>query len=60
VVDDEVFRSAGFLDVQALRLLRAFFRIDDPRLRQQIIERAEELARPQAPPAPPAPDEADR
>jgi len=51
-VDDEVFRSPGFLDVQALRLLRAFFRIDDPRLRQLIIERAEELA-------PPAPGEAD-
>lgn len=59
-VDEETFRSAGLLDLQTLRLLRAFFRIADLRRRQEIIDRAEVLACSQTHLAPPALDEADR
>jgi hypothetical protein len=32
------------MDLQALRLLRAFFKIGDPNRRQEVIAHAEELA----------------
>jgi hypothetical protein len=55
-LDEEVLKSAGLLNLQALRLLRAFFRIDDPQRRQEIIQRAEDLV---SSAAPQAHDEAD-
>jgi hypothetical protein len=58
-VDEEIFKSAGLLDLQALRFLRAFFRIDDPQRRREIIERAEEFASPRIPLAPAGPDGSD-
>jgi hypothetical protein len=56
-VSEKELKSADLLDLQALRLLRAFFRIGDPRRRQEIVHRAEELASSRAVPAQ---DEADR
>jgi hypothetical protein len=43
-VDNEKSKLASLLDLQALRLLRAFFRIEDPERRQEVILHAEELA----------------
>lgn len=37
-------KLASLLDLQALQLLRAFFRIGDPQRRQEIILDAEEFA----------------
>jgi hypothetical protein len=41
-VDERKF--IGAIDLQSLRLLRAFFKIGDPGRRQEIIVHAEELA----------------
>jgi len=43
-VDEVKFRLASLLDLQALRLLRAFVRIGDPKRRQELVLYAEELA----------------
>jgi hypothetical protein len=38
-VDEAKFRIASLLDLQALRLLRAFVRIGDPKRRQELVLR---------------------
>ena len=43
-MDEAKFRHASLLDLQALRLLRAFVRIGDPKHRQELVLYAEELA----------------
>ena len=43
-MDEVKFRLASLLDLQALRLLRAFVRIGDPKRRQELVLYAEELA----------------
>ena len=43
-MDEAKFRHASLLDLQALRLLRAFVRIGDPKRRQELVLYAEELA----------------
>jgi hypothetical protein len=57
-VDEAKFKLTNLLDLQALRLLRAFFRIGAKR-RQELVLRAEELAS-SSPDALPPPDGADR
>lgn len=59
-VEEGTFKLASrLLDFQALRLLRAFFRIADPKRRQEVILHAEELAS-SIPDTFPPPDGVDR
>ncbi len=59
-VDERTFKLARrFLGFQALQLLRAFLKIDDPERQREVILHAEKLASPNADAFPP-PSGADR
>lgn len=53
-MDEGKFKLASLLDLQVLRLLRAFFRIDNPERRQEVILHAEKLASPNPDAFPPS------
>jgi hypothetical protein len=58
-VDEAKFKFTNLLELQALRLLRAFFRIGDAKRREELVLCAEELAS-SSPDAFPPPNGADR